>query len=46
MLAELNTLKDRLEAARPLEKAMGVYTVGQAEAQQVVEFMKSLDNNT
>lgn len=43
MLQELTSLRDRLDASRPAEQAMGMFDVTQTEAQQVIDFTRSLN---
>lgn len=43
MLAELTALKDKVERERPIEQAMGLFTVTQTEAQQVIDLTAGLN---
>lgn len=42
-LAELTALQEKVEQERPIEKAMGLLTVSQTEAQQVIDFTAGLN---
>ncbi len=43
LLDELTALRDRVEESRPVEQAMGMFTVTQTEARQVIDFTKDLN---
>jgi hypothetical protein len=43
MLNELPALRDKFEASRSVEVAMGISTVSQTEAQQVIDFVSNLN---
>lgn len=43
MLSELTSLRDRVGATRPVEQAMGMFDVTQSEAQQVIDYVRSLN---
>lgn len=44
MLEDLISLRDRVEQLRPIEKATGMFTVTQVEAQQVIDFVRELNS--
>jgi len=43
MLAELTALRDKVDQERPIEQAMGLSTVSQIEAQQVIDLTAALN---